>query len=159
MLMAGWGYAVGSVSVAASIVTAIAFGIVVDDTIHLMTKYLRVRSEGSSPAQAIVPTFKLVGRPLLTTTLVFALGFLVFGASGLAVNQTLGLLVSMTVVIALVADFFCFLPCSLRLTRKWPMRRSRNSGCHENNSCDGWILLNQELIGALLFRTSSIDYC
>ena len=118
MAMAVWGYAVGTVSVAASIVTAIAFGIVVDDTIHLMSKYLRARSEGSSPAQAIVPTFKLVGRPLLTTTFVFALGFLVFGASGLAANQTLGLLVGMTVVIALVADFLLFPPLLLALDKK-----------------------------------------
>ena len=29
--------------VAASIVTAVAFGIIVDDTIHFMTKYIKVR--------------------------------------------------------------------------------------------------------------------
>ncbi len=118
MSMAVWGYAVGTVSVAASIVTAIAFGIVVDDTIHLMSKYLRARAEGSSPSEAIVLTFSLVGRPLLTTTLVFALGFLVFGASGLAANQTLGLLVGLTVVIALVADFLLFPPLLLALDRR-----------------------------------------
>ena len=116
--MAVWGYAVGTVSVAASIVTAIAFGIVVDDTIHLMTKYLRARAEGKSPAESILPTFRLVGRPLLTTTLIFALGFLVFGASGLVANQTLGLLVGLTVVIALVADFLLFPPLLLALDRR-----------------------------------------
>ncbi len=118
MSMAVWGYAVGHVSVAASIVTAIAFGIVVDDTIHLMSKYLRARAEGNSPSEAILPTFRLVGRPLLTTTLIFALGFLVFGASGLVANQTLGLLVGMTVVIALVADFLLFPPLLLAIDRK-----------------------------------------
>jgi len=118
MSMAAWGYAVGTISVAASIVTAIAFGIVVDDTIHLMSKYLRARAEGKSPSEAIVPTFKLVGRPLLTTTLIFALGFLVFGASGLAANQTLGLLVGITVVLAPVADFLLFPPLLLALEGK-----------------------------------------
>ncbi len=117
MSMAIWGYVVGHVSVAASIVTAIAFGIVVDDTIHLMSKYLRARAEGNSPPEAILPTFRLVGRPLLTTTLIFALGFLVFGASGLVANQTLGILVGMTVVIALVADFLLFPPLLLALDR------------------------------------------
>lgn len=110
MAMAVWGYAVGTVSVAASIVTAIAFGIIVDDTIHLMSKYLRSRAEGMSPRESIVPTFKLVGRPLLTTTFIFALGFLVFGASGLSNNQTLGTLVGITVIIALLADFLLFPP-------------------------------------------------
>ncbi len=106
--MGVWGYAVGTVSVAASIVTAIAFGIIVDDTIHLLSNYLRMRNEGKAPAEAIVPTFKQVGQPLLITTLIFALGFLVFGASGLSTNQTLGVLVGLTIVIALIADFLLF---------------------------------------------------
>ncbi len=106
--MGVWGYAVGTVSIAASIVTAIAFGIIVDDTIHLLSNYLRMRDEGRAPAEAIVPTFKQVGKPLLVTTLIFALGFLVFGASGLSTNQTLGVLVGLTIVIALVADFLLF---------------------------------------------------
>ncbi len=117
MAMGVWGYTVGTVSVAASIVTAIAFGIIVDDTIHLLSKYLRSRGEGKSPTEAIVPTFKLVGRPLLTTTLIFALGFLVFGASGLATNQTLGVLVGLTVVIALMADFLLFPPLLVALDK------------------------------------------
>ncbi len=115
--MGAWGYAVGTVSIAASIVTAVAFAIVVDDTIHLLSKYLNSRAEGKSPAEAIVPTFKLVGRPLLSTTLIFALAFFVFGTSGLATNQTLGLLVGMTVTIALVADFLLFPPLLLALDK------------------------------------------
>ena len=105
-----WGYAVGSVSFAASIVTVIAFAIIVDDTIHLMSKYVRSRAEGSSPAQAIASTFAAVGKPLLSTTLIFALAFCTFGASDLWANQTLGQLVGMTVVIALIADFLLLPP-------------------------------------------------
>ena len=110
MAMGAWGYAVGTVSIAASLVTAIAFGIVVDDTIHLLSKYQKSRAEGKSPSEAIAPTFRLVGRPLLTTTLIFALGFLIFGVSGLSTNQTLGLLVGLMVIIAVVADFLLFPP-------------------------------------------------
>ncbi|MCY4050926.1 MAG: MMPL family transporter [Gammaproteobacteria bacterium] len=110
MALGIWGYAVGTVSIAVSIVTAIAFGIVVDDTIHLLSKYLRSRHGGLSAPESIVPTFSLVGRPLLTTTLIFALGFFMFGASGLWTNQVLGLLVGMTVIIALIADFLLFPP-------------------------------------------------
>ena len=117
MAMGAWGYAVGTVSIAASIVTAIAFAIVVDDTIHLLSKYLSSRAEGKSPSEAIAPTFKFVGRPLLSTTLIFALAFFVFGASGLSTNQTLGLLVGMTVIIALVADFLLFPPLLLALDK------------------------------------------
>ena len=109
MAMGLWGYAVKEVGVAASVVTAIAFGIIVDDTIHFMTKYLRARKEGLLPSESVQRTFGLVGKALVTTTVVFTLGFLVFSASGMASNQVLGTLVGMTVIMALLADFL-FLP-------------------------------------------------
>ena len=109
MAMGLWGYAVREVGIAASVVTAIAFGIIVDDTIHFMTKYLRARKDGLLPSESVQRAFSLVGKALLTTTVVFALGFLAFGASGLSSNQVLGLLVGITVIMALLADFL-FLP-------------------------------------------------
>ena len=109
MAMGLWGYAVGEVGVAASVVTAIAFGIIVDDTIHFMTKYAGARKEGLLPSESVRAAFRSVGRALMVTTVVFALGFMVFGASGMTTNQALGLLVGMTIIIALLADFL-FLP-------------------------------------------------
>ena len=53
--------------------------------------------------------FRSVGKALLATTVVFGLGFMVFGASGMVTNQALGLLAGMTVIIALLADLL-FLP-------------------------------------------------
>ena len=109
MAMGLWGYVVGEVGVAASVVTAIAFGIIVDDTIHFMTKYVSARKSGKLPSESVQSAFHFVGKALLATTVVFALGFMVFGASGMATNQALGLLVGITVIVALVADFL-FLP-------------------------------------------------
>ena len=109
MAMGLWGYAVGAVGNAAAVVTAIAFGIIVDDTIHFMTKYVGARKNGLLPSESVQSAFRSVGKALVTTTVVFGLGFLVFGASGMTTNQALGMLVGMTVVIALLADFL-FLP-------------------------------------------------
>ena len=109
MALGLWGYAVGEVGNAAAVVTAIAFGIIVDDTIHFMTKYVAARKNGLLPSESVQSTFGSVGKALLATTVVFALGFLVFGASGMITNQALGLLVGMTVIIALLADYL-FLP-------------------------------------------------
>ncbi len=114
MAMGLWGHLVGEVGVAASVVTAIAFGIIVDDTIHLMTKYVRARKQGRLPSESIEYAIGTVGKALLTTTVVFGLGFMVFGASGLLPNQVLGMLVGITVVIALLADLL-FLPPLLLL--------------------------------------------
>ena len=112
-----WGYLVGNVGVAASIVTVIAFGIVVDDTIHFMTKYVRARKQGLSPSESVRSTFRAVGHALWTTTAVFALGFLAFAASALANNRALGLLVGITIVIALIADFLLLPPLLMALER------------------------------------------
>ena len=109
-----WGYLVGEVGVPAAIVTAIAFGIIVDDTIHFMTKYAESRKAGKLPSESVQMAFRSVGKALFTTTLVFGLSFMVFGASGVVANQVLGLLAGITVIIALLADFF-FLPPLLML--------------------------------------------
>ena len=114
MAMGLWGYLVGEVRVSAAIVTAIAFGIIVDDTIHFMTKYTENRKAGKLPSESVQMAFRSVGRALFTTTIVFGLGFMVFGASGVVANQVLGLLVGITVIIALLADFL-FLPPLLML--------------------------------------------
>ena len=109
MAMGLWGYMVGEVGAAASVVTALAFGIIVDDTIHFMSKYVDARKNGLLPSEAVQSAFCTVGKALLATTFVFALGFLVFGFSGMVTNQVLGMLVGITVVFALLADFL-FLP-------------------------------------------------
>ena len=119
-----WGYAVGVVGNAAAVVTAIAFGIIVDDTIHFMSKYIAGRKNGMPPAEAVQSAFRTVGKALVTTTAVFALGFLVFGASGLVTNQALGMLVGITVLIALLADFL-FLPPLLIVLERFSVERLR----------------------------------
>ena len=100
-----WGYLVGTAGMAASIVTAIALGIVVDDTIHFLNRYLRARRDGKHASDAIRFAFRTVGRALFTTTAVLSAGFLVFATSGFQLTWTLGILVSTTLVIALIADF------------------------------------------------------
>ena len=100
-----WGYVAGRVGMAASVVTVVAFGIIVDDTIHFLSKYLKARREGLSAADAVRSTFRTVGHALATTTTVLSAGFLVFAASGFEISWALGILVTMTIVIALLADF------------------------------------------------------
>jgi len=109
-----WGYFFGNIGMASAIFAPIAFGIIVDDTIHFIIKYTNSRKAGKLPSESIQITFRSVGRALFTTTLVFGLGFMVFAASGVVANQVLGLLVGITVIIALLADFL-FLPPLLML--------------------------------------------
>ena len=100
-----WGYLVGHVGIASSVVIAVVFGIVVDDTVHFLSKYLKARREGLAAPEAVRSTFHMVGHALWTTTAVLSAGFLVFATSGFEVSWALGLLVTTTIVFALVADF------------------------------------------------------
>ena len=116
-----WGYLIGNVGVAASVVTAVTFGIIVDDTIHFLSKYLRARRERKlDPQNAVRFAFSSVGHALWTTTAVLAAGFFVLSTSGFEVNWSLGLLTAITIIIALAADFFFLPPLLMKLDRSKP---------------------------------------
>ena len=105
-----WGLMVGEVGLAVSVVVAMTLGIVVDDTIHFLSKYLRARRErGMDAEQAVRYAFDTVGVALLVTTIVLVCGFLVIAQSNFLVNSQMGLLTAITISIALIVDFL-FLP-------------------------------------------------
>ena len=99
-----WGYLVGHVGLASSVVVAVTFGIVVDDTVHFLSKYQKVRREGFLASEAVRSTLSTVGRALSITTLILSAGFLVFATSGFELSWALGLLVTVTILFALIAD-------------------------------------------------------
>ena len=113
-----WGYLVGRVGIASSVVTVVAFGIIVDDTIHFLSKYLKSRREGLPATESVRSTFRTVGQALWTTTVVLSGGFLVFAASGFEVSWALGLLVSITLLFALLADFLLLPTLLMALDRR-----------------------------------------
>jgi len=105
-----WGIASGRIGMAASVIVAVTLGIVVDDTIHFLSKYFRARKEQKlTPEEAVRYTFTNVGMAISITSLVLLSGFLLLSLSTFQVNATMGLLVSITIVLALAVDFL-FLP-------------------------------------------------
>ncbi len=113
-----WGYVVGRVGLAGSIVTVVAFGIIVDDTIYFLSEYLKARREGYAAPEAVRETFRTVGPALCTTTAVLSTGFLVFAFSGYEGSQVLGLMVTITIVFALLADFLLLPPLLMAIDRR-----------------------------------------
>ena len=108
-----WGFLNGEVGVALSVVAAMTLGIVVDDTVHYLSKYLRGRREYNlSPEEATKYAFKNVGFALSTTTLALVAGFTVLSFSGFKVNSDMATLTAITIAIALFIDLF-FLPTLL----------------------------------------------
>ena len=113
-----WGYFVGQVSFPAAMTTIIAFGIIVDDTIHFMTKYIKGRRDGLPGAEAVHHAFRMTGHALMTTSAVLAAGFAVFVLSGYEGIWILGLMVTMMVLLGIIVDFLLLPPLLLALDRK-----------------------------------------
>jgi predicted RND superfamily exporter protein len=105
-----WGLIVGEVGLALSVVAGMTLGIVVDDTVHFLSKYLRARREKSmSREDAVHYAFSTVGTALWVTSLVLMVGFGILAFSHFQLNAGMGLLTAITLGLALVADFL-FLP-------------------------------------------------
>ena len=110
-----WGYFIGRIDLSASIVICMSLGIVVDDTVHFLSKYLRARREKNYDVfEAMRYAFHTVGVALIITTAVLVAGFLVLVASHFSPTWVSGLLLAITLSYALLADFF-FLPPLLYL--------------------------------------------
>ena len=106
-----WGLFVGQVGLALSVVTGMTLGIVVDDTVHFLSKYLRARREkGLSAEDAVRYAFGTVGLALVVTSIVLIAGFLVLAFSAFALNSNMALMTSVTILFALVADFLLLPP-------------------------------------------------
>jgi hypothetical protein len=114
-----WGLLVGQVGMGLSVVAGLTIGIVVDDTIHYLTKYLRARRErGLAPPDAVRYAFHSVGLALWVTTVVLVAGFLILSQSHFYVNATMGMMTALTITLALMADFLFLPPLLMKLEEK-----------------------------------------
>lgn len=102
-----WGILVGEIGIVGSTIAAATLGLVVDDTVHFLSKYHRARQEHAlSTHDGIRFAFEHVGRAMVTTTLVLGAGFYVLTFSDFLLNWQMGILTMMTITAALVLDLF-----------------------------------------------------
>jgi predicted RND superfamily exporter protein len=113
-----WAILVGQVGFSVATVASISLGIIVDDTVHLLSKYVRARQErGLSAEDSIRYAFRNVGMAIIINTVILAVGFVVLTTSSFKVNVDMGLLTAIAIVFALVLDFL-FLPGLLLMNSK-----------------------------------------
>ncbi len=114
-----WGLIDGQIGMSVSIVAGMTLGIVVDDTVHFLSKYLRARREkGYDSAEAVRYAFTHVGQALLVTTLVLVAGFMVLVFSTFKMNADMGMLTAITITVALIVDFLLLPPLLMALDSK-----------------------------------------
>jgi len=114
-----WGLLVSEVNVGLSIVTGMTLGIVVDDTVHFLSKYLRARREkGLGTEEAVRYAFSTVGTALWVTSAVLISGFMILTLSTFKLNSDMGLLTSIVIAFALFADFLLLPTLLMKLDKK-----------------------------------------
>lgn len=114
-----WAVFDGQVGLGLSVVMGVTLGIVVDDTVHFMTKYVRAKRElNLNGEQAVNYAFHTVGVALTATTIVLCAGFLVLTLSPFAINAQMGLMSAITIALALIVDFLFLPPLLLKLEKK-----------------------------------------
>jgi predicted RND superfamily exporter protein len=90
--------------VSTSIIFNIAFGIAVDDTIHFLARVRTLLSEGRHVNYAVKRTFLTTGKAMIVTSLILSGGFLMLIFSDFLGTYYIGLLISLTLFIALIAE-------------------------------------------------------
>ncbi|MCW3070560.1 MAG: patched family protein [Bacteroidetes bacterium] len=110
------------------LIFSIAFGISSDGTIYFLTKYRQeLKVQGRSVAQAISVTIRETGLSMVYTAIILFSGFAIFAASSFGGTVALGILVSLTLLVAMCTNLV-MLPAILLSIDK---RRSRRAALQE----------------------------
>lgn len=87
------------------LVFSIAFGISIDDTIHLLAKYRQeLDLKGWNMREAVLAAVRETGVSMMYTSIVLFFGFLMFATSDFEGTRALGVLVSATLLVAMLAN-------------------------------------------------------
>jgi predicted RND superfamily exporter protein len=123
-----WALVNGEINFTMAIVLNTVLGIIVDDTIHFLDKYLRARRvHGKGPEDAVRYAFEQAGSAMIVTTLILASGFLILSFSAFLPNATLALLTAITIVAALPMDLY-LTPLLVLLIDREPSPKPKTTG-------------------------------
>jgi predicted RND superfamily exporter protein len=114
----GWGGMV--LQPASAMVFSVALGIAVDDTIHFLAAYRRLRLAGVTPEEAVRRCVATVGRSLVDTSVMLAAGFAVFSVSSYGAMALFGQLTAFCVIVALLSDLLVLGPLLLYAENNGP---------------------------------------
>ncbi|MBW1990038.1 MAG: MMPL family transporter, partial [Deltaproteobacteria bacterium] len=105
------------------VISTIALGLAIDDTIHYMVRYNREFRKDLNERRALTATLSTVGRPIVFTTVTITTGFFVLTLSDFLPTSTFGALMMVTMVSALVGDLFLLpsLMTRVELVTIWDM--------------------------------------
>ena len=106
----------GHLTPTAVLALTIAFGIAVDDSIHVINRFRLERNRGLNVDEALKHTIQRTGKVMVLTTLLLSVGLAITQISAFAPVKLFGLMLILTFIIALLADLL-LLPALLK--QKW----------------------------------------
>ena len=121
-------------------IASITIGLAVDDTIHFITWYRRSREAGRDTREAVLQALEDAGKPIVMTSVVLCLSYLVLVLGSVKPIIAFGALASLAMFFALLGDLF-ILP-ALILIFKPDIRPSRcyaekeDEGTSEDLDCE-----------------------
>ncbi len=95
----GWDIDMGSV-----IIASVCLGIAVDDSIHFLFSYKKLKDKGESTLSTLENVFETTIPSLVNTTLIIVAGFGVFYFAQYVPNSNFGVMVALILTVALLAD-------------------------------------------------------
>ncbi len=102
------------------LVLSVCLGIAVDDTIHVLANYYRLRREGRTARAAIEDIVAYTGRSLITTSIILVVAFGTFAFGTFTPNVYFGVLTAIILSIALVTDLTLLPAILVGPTKKQP---------------------------------------
>lgn len=101
------------INMATALIGGISLGVVVDDTIHFITRIVQNKRLNLSDPEAIDEAIKSVGKSIVRTTLILVVGFSCMATSQFLPTAHFGIFISLSIILALILDLIC-LPALLK---------------------------------------------
>ncbi len=108
------------IDMGSSMVTAMAFGIVLDDSTHLLVRVQQLLKSAYDPSTAVLRAVREMIAPIMTTTLVICVGFVILLGAEVRMFHDFAMLILATMFAALIADIV-ILPALVRRFIKDPL--------------------------------------
>ena len=107
LIIAGvMGFAGINLKITTAIVFTISFGIAIDDTIHFLSKFKLELNKGKSKLYALKRTYISTGKAIVLTSAILISGFLLLLMSSFMGTFYMGLMICITLLVAVLADLF-----------------------------------------------------
>jgi predicted RND superfamily exporter protein len=103
-----WGLVFSRAGMGVSLGMAMAIGIIVDDTVHILFAHMRSRKKGLHGGEAVIHTLRHVADAVILTSAILVVGFFFLATSGFEPTAHMGAMTALIIAIALGVDLFLY---------------------------------------------------